>query len=728
MATDIIDLTSPEDTAAAQAWAAQRGTAAAQLSASTARRGVLAASLSRPDAVAALGALASAQDAAATAQRAVLMAQQAQAAADTAARAFAGGELAAAQQELDDATAAVSAELGRLLAEASTSTSLTATIDGLSLRERYRAATGFTPPVWDLSTIPFRAAAGDTPADPQLILPVVGDTDYTALLDVLARLDERVDAIVDLVAAESVHHLVNGNPVRSGAALALAASGAVPDALEVIRTPSAGHDVTQRLLVLLDATAAPAWTGAAAGAATLADPVTSAWLSTLLPDPASVGAAARLVDPGSGAVLATQAFTADALGLGPLDWLRVASAPAELTARVARLVRGEWPAGLTGRVVVADPEPGPGHPGQPLVLADLLSAATAGQRLLTAVRALAPADLQPATAEAPAAAGPETVALVRSRVEAVTAVVDGVVAALHAAAAATSDEAAVLDALLAASALGVAEAVPAGSDIVGDDAASPGWTAGTGRAQAAVAAARLAARTSSPADDRVAAGVPADVALARIRERLAALAGVRLPILVPVPRPQDDIILADLGAAPSRIPGTEPERLREWLDDHARVRPAVEAMAASYSLAEGSDAVARLDLRVTQLPTAGPRPWSGTDPAPPAGALDVVAVRGYPAAVPAMLSGAAVDAWTRMVPDQTHRTGVAFHFDEPDAEPPQVLLVAVAPDTRPGHRPGTWDLDTLVGVVTSTVALARLRARAAELVPGAGVTTGGEPA
>src|SRR5262249_26137521 len=149
-------------------------------------------------------------------------------------------QLASARSALDAATEAVADQLAVLLSQASTSTALTATVDGLALRQRYRTALASQPPVWDLATIPLRAAASSTPLDPEIVLPATGVPDYPPLLTVLGRLDAPVDAVTDLITAEGIHHLVNGNPARSGAALDIAASGTVPDDLDVIRTPLTG--------------------------------------------------------------------------------------------------------------------------------------------------------------------------------------------------------------------------------------------------------------------------------------------------------------------------------------------------------------------------------------------------------------------------------------------------------------------------------------------------------
>jgi hypothetical protein len=49
-------------------------------------------------------------------------------------------------------------------------------------------------------------------------------------------------------------------------------------------------------------------------------------------------------------------------------------------------------------------------------------------------------------------------------------------------------------------------------------------------------------------------------------------------------------------------------------------------------------------------------------------------------------------------------TGIAFHYDQPNQEAPQSILLAVAPKAV-----GTWDVHTLVGIVNETLDLAKMR-------------------
>jgi hypothetical protein len=690
----------PEDSADLIAWTAERAAVQRNLIDAQQRVAALDALLSSPAAVAARAEISAASDALGRGRADATTAQERFDSADVEARRFEANDVAVAVDAVDAATLAVSQALAELLRDFSDSTSLTATVDGLALRERYRTATAIEPPRWDHTTIPFPTGPADI-IDPELALPLVSPatgSDYRGLLSILDQLDERVDAVADLVTAESVHQLVQGNTARSGGSLAVAAQGRVPDEFDVIRTPRPGYDVTHRLVALVDPDRAAPWTAAWAGPSARLDPVTAIWAAGLLPDPAEAGVLVRLVMPDGDDSTAPITMPLSDVDLDPFGWIRVAANDAELDLRLTEAAQRSW------RTANGEPPP----EGRLVVerdgTADLLAAARAVGAVLTAARALDPQDLvHPAAADAPppAAASVEDVA---ERVRGVETWLDELVSNL---AAPPADVPSLLDLLLQAASAGVAEAAP------------PSLDPELLPAVAAAAAARLRTRqTASPF-----AADPADPAgsLLRARRRAEEITGVRLPLPAAFPPPLDATATADLAAGADRLGGTERPAVREWLLDHARVRSATRGFLAAFDLAEALGAADRLEPRVTQLPTLVEDTWAGATPAPRAGAVAVVVQPGYGSQLPASVAGLVVDTWSQPVPADGHDTGVAFHYDQPDAAPPQALLVAVHPDLSPDRPADTWDLDTLLDVVTSTLALARDRATAAELCTTAGV-------
>jgi hypothetical protein len=76
------------------------------------------------------------------------------------------------------------------------------------------------------------------------------------------------------------------------------------------------------------------------------------------------------------------------------------------------------------------------------------------------------------------------------------------------------------------------------------------------------------------------------------------------------------------------------------------------------------------------------------------------------AADPGNVRGFVCDQWTEVLPDggPDEVAAIAIHHDRPDARAPQVLLLAVPPDTGRG-----WRMEDLHAIVDDTFELARLR-------------------
>jgi hypothetical protein len=68
-------------------------------------------------------------------------------------------------------------------------------------------------------------------------------------------------------------------------------------------------------------------------------------------------------------------------------------------------------------------------------------------------------------------------------------------------------------------------------------------------------------------------------------------------------------------------------------------------------------------------------------------------------------AGLLIDEMTETIPSLTEDTGLAFHYDRPNSEPPQALLLCL-----PAEFTGSWRWDDLVDSVFETMDLARKRA------------------
>jgi hypothetical protein len=68
-------------------------------------------------------------------------------------------------------------------------------------------------------------------------------------------------------------------------------------------------------------------------------------------------------------------------------------------------------------------------------------------------------------------------------------------------------------------------------------------------------------------------------------------------------------------------------------------------------------------------------------------------------------SGLLIDEWNEVIPNRVETTGIAIHYNQPNTEPPQCLLMAVSPNID-----GRWDWDDLVDTVIDTFDRAKRRA------------------
>ena len=68
--------------------------------------------------------------------------------------------------------------------------------------------------------------------------------------------------------------------------------------------------------------------------------------------------------------------------------------------------------------------------------------------------------------------------------------------------------------------------------------------------------------------------------------------------------------------------------------------------------------------------------------------------------------GLLIDEWTEVVPTKEETTGVAFHYDRPNSEPPQTMLLAMSPQLDRGG----WRWQDLIDILHETLQEAKLRA------------------
>ena len=236
--------------------------------------------------------------------------------------------------------------------------------------------------------------------------PAEADAVRAAIL----ALGDAIDAVGDALLAESVHHVVRGNPSRAAATLeALERGAAPPPELEVLRTPRTGTALTYRELVLLSGPppAAAGWAVSNVyGFRANAEPYLNGWLGRLLPTPGGVRIVVESLDAATGAVLETREIRLRDVPLNPLDLVYMAdtdgTTASELEQRIFYHLRNN-PGGFSPTATLRlNPARNPAWPIRDVSFGEFLELLRTVRRLFTGVRPLQPHDLAWGTADASA--------------------------------------------------------------------------------------------------------------------------------------------------------------------------------------------------------------------------------------------------------------------------------------------------------------------------------------
>ena len=152
----------------------------------------------------------------------------------------------------------------------------------------------------------------------------------------------------------------------------------------------------------------------------------------------------------------------------------------------------------------------------------------------------------------------------------------------------------------------------------------------------------------------------------------------------------------------------------DWFIGAARVREKLHGLEAAGHLAEIL-ASGGIVLQPLQFPHRPEVPWLGleypdtrTDGEPLVIDEDKLLYTAHwtePFDRTRTQAGLLVDEWTEVIPSRTEDTGIAFHYDRPNSEPPQTLLLALSPALD-----GNWRWAELVDTVHETMDLSKKRA------------------
>jgi hypothetical protein len=506
--------------------------------------------------------------------------------------------------------------------------------------------------------------------------PVAVGSDLGAIQVLVADLADTFDAVGDLLLAESVHHIVGGNPLRAGlAADAASARGALPDDYEVITTPRSADPIGYAVAALLPATVDSASDWSSSSGLAQLEPALEAWCRLRL------GPAGHWVFSCRAADGSPTTVTLAKLGLGALEAVRTVIGTDSSSAAARRVLA----AAGAGAAFTDDGAAG---------YAELGTLTEALRGVLANASPLLESHLDP-TAEP----------WVSADLENLSDRIDRWSSAVTAAAASLS--------------------TPAGGPPGADTATAIGTLAGCGLpippdldptdpAQLATAAAHLAdlvaaAKLPPHPDPPPAAATRSSASVldwfTTAAAPVRALIGDAVPLLPRLTLTGTE--LANVFAPSNRPQGTDADAVDDWIRGLGRVRPNV---ARLTDLLHGAEVIAGAPapaFMVTQSPVTSNPPWVAVGRADARCSCILLAENGSADVV----TGVVFDSWTEELPRQgrvagtpEEIAGIAFHSARPDARSPQTMLLAVPPNRARG-----WCSEDVHAVVAEAFELAQVR-------------------
>lgn len=572
-------------------------------------------------------------------------------------------------------------------------------VDGLELHRRWQAAKN----------------SGGSPLS-FLFGPLQDKPDVTnakeGLESELDSLADSVDAVSDALMAESVYQAVRGNPLRTASTVEAISGGETPPPeLDVVRTPRTGIALTHRLVTLFsgEPQLLPEWASPESLLRASAEPHLNAWVAKLLGNPANVRCVVeRLVSAGGAVVEAKEFRLNQLLRLAPLDFIyAVEGRPGQQADIEQRILYATMrkPDGFSpGSLLRINPNRKPEWKVDEVSYGEFGELLRTTRKLITGVRGMDADDLNL----------PERSTNFSVNVIELEERADGAELSLDQirndfqTQLATPDTAnlEVLRELIIRSAdFGVAGAVPLSA--AGDSPADRQ----TLLAQAVSIQKELAERVEQL--EELAAGFNAS---SRTDEDKRDYARARLHIVfgkafVVLPRfvAGNAAELEKALANSAKLQDGDPLAAVTWFQRMARVRDGVARLNAALNYSEALNTGERIKLTVAQLPHDENDRWIGlplnAGQRLPGGRLSLVVQSAAPVDARESLAGLLIDEWIEVVPNATETTGIALQYDQPNAAPPQSILIAVPPEIE-----SPWTVWSLQQVLLEALDLARIRA------------------
>lgn len=574
-------------------------------------------------------------------------------------------------------------------------------IDGLRMLEHVRSSGNKTYP-YGLSGLPAATAAERTAID--------AETDRMANL---------LDAVGDLAMAEGVFQVAQGNYERAGAMMKAVTEGNNPPDPEIAQTPRSGHAMTQRVCIQFETNIPAAQLNPCPGIPLTprakAEPGLNKWLAGLLGDPTTVGV--RIIRVPNGGPEVAGEVSLQEMMIQPIDLLYLTPASlkeemTELDERIAVAVRPGLNPGESFRIEYTAPVPGKKTIFELMPLLRAVRSMVGDARPLTAEDLVLPTD-GTEDPDFPQKENPQGYDVNELALRVATAYVDlttiktqlAEIVAVGGPLDATRYTL-VRNTLLATAYFGVQQSIP--QSLSGE---SPALEAEL-LEQAAAVLELVVERTDAyealdPGSVPVSEGIAAQVA-AFVEAGKAVLGGefkwmptfrVGYPGELQLAVSASDQLVDNTGLT---LP------VDDWLHGVARVREKVRKLEQTMVMVDnfGGDPV---ELTPIQLPYRENDHWVAVEyPGDYVFEGDKLLVYTHYAApfdANQLQAGLLIDEWVEVVPTKEETTGIAFHFDRPNSEPAQSMILAVSPNLN-----GSWSWEDLVATLTETLDMAKKRA------------------
>ena len=543
------------------------------------------------------------------------------------------------------------------------------------------------------------------------------------------RIGDSMDSLGDLVISESVYQVVQGNHVRAAAVVeALAGGKSIPE-LQFINTPRTGVVVTHRAILHFDrietaSAAAPAGWPSTLTPRSKAEPSLNSWLGSVLGPASHIHCLAIHEASGTGSPVD---LTFDGLGLQPIDLLFMLGfnpeqGSSELDNRVVWKVQQDYAISAEDNLRISFKERIPGWTKSDKTIYEITPLILQLRDLLADVRYIDAIDLKIPDDE-PEADNPERLVTddLETRVnEAETTFRDLVNEAqslidtdyknvnIETATFTEQQRSKLRDLLFGLSYYSDSGSIPAPtletSDSVGRELLKKLITSVRTAQKSLVAVDALKAKFAGTKSEKQ----KAEILLSTGKKIFG-----RNMVMLPHYRPENKTsisqqlnLASDSGLLRHRM---DPHVLSDWMQRLADIRPALYAWDMGSMLSEAFGTQFS-DWQPVQFPYAEGDYWLGIEYpesySPSGDYLSLILIDSGKLTGPGdVKAGIIIDEWTEIIPNKEEVTGIAFHYDQPDAMPPQNLLLAVNPDVS-----NKWAWDNLVHILNETFDLAKIRA------------------